>query len=85
MLGVEKSSPNSPSAPAERCTDRADLLSSFASNHVRIALGGSHYNCIGSGGRQPRSRCRLMLVLMRAVERVCPISPPSLPGHCWLW
>ena len=36
MLGVKKSSPNSPFAPAERCTDRADLLSSFAGSHVRI-------------------------------------------------
>ena len=85
MLGVEKSSPNSPFAPAERCTDRADLLSSFASSHVRIALGGSHYNCVGSGGQQPTWRCQLTLAFVRAVERVCPISPPSLPGHCWLW
>ena len=85
MLGVEKSSLNSPFAPAERCTDRADLLSSFASSHVRIALGGSHYNCVGSGGRQPRLRCRLMLVLVRAVVRVCPISPPHFRGHCWPW
>ena len=42
MLGV-KSSPHSLLAPAERCTDRADPLSSFASSHVRIALGGSNY------------------------------------------
>ena len=39
-----RSHPHTPSfAPAERCTYRADPLSSFAGSHIRIALRGSHY------------------------------------------
>ena len=30
-------------------------------------------------------RCQLTLAFVRVVERVCPISPLSLPGHCWPW
>ena len=54
-----------------------------------VALGSSRVaqtmNYVGSGGQQPRSRCRLTLALLRAVEKVCPISPSSLPGRCWPW
>ena len=37
-------------------------------------------NHVGSGDRQLKLRCQLTLALVRAVVRVCPISPPSLPG-----
>ena len=42
-------------------------------------------NRVGSGDQQPMSRCQVMLDLMKAVGRVCPISLPSLPGHFWPW
>ena len=49
--------------------------------HLPAAATGFHLvaqsrNLVGSGGRQPRLRCWLTLALMRAVERVCPISFP---------
>lgn len=43
VLGLEKTSPDSPIALAERCQDTADPLASFADSHIRIAPGGSKY------------------------------------------
>ena len=43
VLGLEKTSPDSPIALAERCQDTADPLASFADSHIRIAPSGSKY------------------------------------------
>ena len=43
VLGVEKPSPHSPLALAERCLHWADTLSSIAGSDVRIAAYGSNY------------------------------------------
>ena len=45
-----------------------------------VSLHAQTMNHAGSGDQQLRLRCQLTLALVRAVERVCPISPPSFPG-----
>ena len=54
-----------------------------------VTSGSQHMaptmNRVGSGDQQPTSRCQVILDLMKAVGRVCPISLPSLPGHFWPW
>ena len=47
-------------------------------------LGDSATFRVGSGDQQLRSKCQLTLALLWAVGRICPISPPSILGHCWL-
>ena len=85
VLGVGKSSPHCPLAPVERCLDRADPLSPIADSRFRVQAGWLSYIPCWSGGQQPRSKCQLTLAHLWAVGRVCPICPPSLPGHCWPW